>query len=149
MGRSAYGDGRVRADGGALLRGGRRLAFFLITSTMLGSASLFFPVISHAQQRAAEQTRFDIPAQPLSAAIASFIRATGWEVGFTSATVSGKRSAAVSGTMTPAQALQAMLAGTGVSADISGPSTAALVSGSGSAAQGAPVNAMALSCSTP
>ncbi|MBB6014113.1 hemoglobin/transferrin/lactoferrin receptor protein [Aquamicrobium lusatiense] len=141
MGRIAYGDGRVRADGGGMLRGGRRLAFFFITSTMLGSASLFFPVISHAQQRVAEQTRFDIPAQPLSAAIASFIRATEWDVGFTSATVSGKRSAAVSGTMTPAQALQAMLAGTGVSADISGPSTAALVSGSGGAAQRAPVNA--------
>ncbi|MGS1097548.1 TonB-dependent receptor plug domain-containing protein [Aquamicrobium terrae] len=45
--------------------------------------------------------------------------------------------------MAPAQALQAMLAGTGVSADISGPSTAALVSGSGraAAALGAPVNA--------
>lgn len=110
---------------------------------MLGSANLFFPVISHAQQRAAEQTSFDIPAQPLSAAIASFIRSTGWEVGFTSATVSGRRSAPVTGTMAPAQALQAMLAGTGVSADISGPSTAALVSGSGraAAALGAPVNA--------
>ncbi|GGF71543.1 ferric-mycobactin receptor FemA [Azorhizobium oxalatiphilum] len=70
---------------------------------------------------------FDIPAQPLSSAVNAFIRTTGWEVGFTSQAVAGKRSAPVRGAMTAAQALHTLLAGTGVSAQISGRSTAALV----------------------
>lgn len=103
------------------------LASLLITSTILGSANLFASAGAYAQQHVAEQTvRFNIPAQPLSSAINAFIRATGWEVGFASQAVAGKHSAPVSGSMTPAQALRTMLAGTGISAQVSGPSTAAL-----------------------
>ncbi|MGV6872018.1 TonB-dependent siderophore receptor [Pseudochelatococcus sp. B33] len=122
-GRASNGKGRTGAD-----RGKRGLACLLITSAILGSASFLTPAAAPAQQQGAGQTvSFDIPAQPLSAAIAAFIRATGWEVGYTSQAVADKRSAPVMGTMTPAQALQGLLAGTGVSARISGPSTAALV----------------------
>ncbi|WP_411033689.1 TonB-dependent siderophore receptor [Shinella sp. BYT-45] len=90
----------------------------------------FAPVIANAQQQSAGQAvRFNIPAQPLSSAIAAFVRKTGWEVGFTSQAVAGKRSAPVTGAMAPAQALRTLLAGTGVSVRISGPFTAALVAG--------------------
>ncbi len=103
---------------------------FLIASTILGAASLYVPAIGHAQQQpAAQSINFNIPSQPLSSAINAFIRATGWEVGFNSPTVVGKRSAAISGSMAPAQALQKLLAGTGLNVQISGPSTAALVAG--------------------
>lgn len=106
----------------------KRLLSALIASTILGTASLYVPAIGHAQQQPAGQTvNFNIPAQPLGSAINAFIRQTGWEVGFNSPTVVGKRSTAVSGSMSPAHALQTLLAGTGLHAQVSGPSTAALV----------------------
>ncbi len=138
MGRSADAGGRTGTDGG---RRRARLASLLIASSLLGAAAVFGPLVADAAQRTAVRTmRFDIPAQPLAAAIAAFVRVTGWEVGFASQTVAGKRSAAISGAMTPAEALDALLAGTAVSAAISGPSTAALVStvaGAGAAPDGA------------
>lgn len=120
---------RVRAR-----RDKRRLLSLLIASTILGTASLHIPAIGYAQQQPAGQTvRFNIRAQPLSSAVNAFIRTTGWEVGFTSDAVAGKRSNPVNGTMTPAQALRTMLASTSVDVSISGPSTAALVSNFGEA----------------
>lgn len=112
----------------------RRLASLLVTSTILGSAGLFVPIIVDARQQPAGQTvNFNIPAQSLRSAINAFTRTTGWEVGFTSAAVDGKRSITVSGSMAPAQALRTLVAGTGVSVRISGPSMAALVAGSATA----------------
>lgn len=105
-----------------------RLFSLLITSTVLASAGLIVPQFAHAQQQVSQAVRFDIPAQPLASAISAFMRASDWDVGFTSSAVAGKRSTAVSGSMSPAQALNALLAGTGIRASISGPSTAALVS---------------------
>lgn len=130
MGLNAWRDEGSCISKGSRL-GKRRLFSVLIASTILGVAGISIPGVGHAQQRAAGQAiAFDIPAQSLSSAVNAFIRATGWEVGFHSPSVVGKRSTAVSGTMTPAQALQTLLTGTGVSAQISGQSTAALVDGS-------------------
>lgn len=124
-------------------QGKRHIASLLIASTVLGGAGIFLPAIAQAQHRAAGQViAFNIPAQSLSSAINTFIRTSGWEVGFTSQSVAGKRSSAVSGSMTPEAALQTLLAGSGVSARISGPSTAALVvasTTSGAAADGSTV----------
>ena len=106
----------------------RRLFSILIASTVL-AGGVFGPVVAHLQQAVAQTVNFNIPAQPLSSAIAAFIKATGWEVGFTTQAVSGKRSAPVRGAMSPAQALRTLLEGTGVAARISGPSTAALTAG--------------------
>lgn len=141
MGRIAYAGIRGIAGGAVKKRGKHPLLSLLVTSTILGSANLCLPVPAHAQQRLAGQAvAFNIPAQPLSSAINAFIRATSWEVGFTSDTVAGKRSSPVSGQMAPAQALQTLLAGTDVRVDISGPSTAALVTNTDrvAAAHGAP-----------
>lgn len=109
-------------------RAGRSLTSLLLCSSLLGAASLLAPQVASAQQPVSTQAmRFDIPAQPLRAAINAFTRSTGWEVGFTSQAIAGKRSSAVGGTLPPAQALEALLAGTGLSVSISGPTTAAIV----------------------
>ena len=109
-----------------------RLAGMLICSTMFVycGASAISP--AHAQQggQAAAQgtpVSMSIPAQSLGSAMDAFSRATGWQVGYSSAIDANLRTAAVSGTMTPRQALQRMLAGTGVGIRITGPRSAALV----------------------
>lgn len=109
-------------------RAGGSLTSLLLCSSLLGTAGLFAPQAASAQQPASTQVvRFDIPAQPLRAAINAFTRSTGWEVGFTSQAIAGKRSSAVDGTLRPGEALEALLAGTGLSVSISGPTTAAIV----------------------
>ncbi|WP_084437770.1 TonB-dependent siderophore receptor [Shinella sp. HZN7] len=129
MKRNAGAGARYETGRTGARRRKRSLASLLIASTVLATTHLAVPA-AHAEQQTAGQTvAFDIPAQPLSSAIAAFVRTTGWEVGFTSKAVAGKRSTAVNGSMAPARALQTLLAGTGVSARISGPSTAALVAG--------------------
>lgn len=129
MGRIAWAEENnysMKANGTRRVK--RPILSALIASTILGTANLYATGIANAQQQIAGQTaNFNIPTQSLSSAINAFIRATGWEVGFNSPAVVGKRSTAVRGSMTPAQALRTLLAGTGLSAQISGPSTAALV----------------------
>lgn len=132
MGRIAWAEaGNKSRWANDMRRDTRWLLSALIASMMLGTANLYAPTSAIAQQQPAGQTvNFNIPAQSLSSAINAFIRTTGWEVGFNSPAVVGKQSTAVKGVMTPAQALHTLLAGTGLNAQISGPSTAALVAGS-------------------
>jgi iron complex outermembrane receptor protein len=68
------------------------------------------PVLAQAQ----ESMVFDIPAQPLAGAVTAFGRQSGFQVSVDQATLANLRSAAVSGRMTPEDALRQMLAGTGV-----------------------------------
>ncbi|GGF62860.1 TonB-dependent receptor [Azorhizobium oxalatiphilum] len=89
--------------------------------------------------QSAPAVRFAIPAQPLPAALDAFIRATGWQVGYSTRITDGIRSSAVSGTLTPAQALRAILAGTGLSYTVNGPTTVTIQaarSGGGDGAAG-------------
>jgi iron complex outermembrane receptor protein len=100
---------------------------FLMT-TCLAGALLGLPAAARAQIAAPTQmAAFAIPAQPLARALDAFSRASGWEVGYPSPIVRGRTSRAVSGTMKPAEALQALLAGTGIGLRLTGPSTVALV----------------------
>lgn len=102
----------------------------LLASTVLVSSLILLQGVSFAQSTsttAAQTVRFSIPAQPLSGALSAFSRASGWQVGYTSEIVRGKTSVAVSGAMSPAQALQTMLAGTGIRVSLTGPATATLV----------------------
>lgn len=127
----------------------RRLSSWLLASTIICSTSICIPSAASAQQSStpssarAGAVQFSIPAQPLPAAINAFIRATGWQVGYSTRIADGIRSRPVSGTMPPAQALQALLAGTGVNVRFTGPNTATLVSPS-IAAGGVPVGAIPL-----
>ncbi|MFZ5675516.1 MAG: TonB-dependent receptor domain-containing protein [Pseudomonadota bacterium] len=71
--------------------------------------------------------RFTLPAQPLPAALDSFARQTGWQVGYAAASLRTTTTQAVSGTMPPDEALRRMLAGTGIEIRMTGPKSAALV----------------------
>jgi len=68
------------------------------------------PVLAQAQ----ESMVFDIPAQPLAGAVTAFGRQSGFQVSVDQATLANLRSAAVSGRMTPEDAMRQMLAGTGI-----------------------------------
>ncbi|MGI6245689.1 MAG: TonB-dependent siderophore receptor [Pseudochelatococcus sp.] len=107
----------------------RRLAVLLLGSTILCCGALLSSPQAYAQtQQAGQAMPFSIPAQALSAAVDAFSRATGWQVGYSSQLARSIRTRPVSGTMTPAQALETMLAGTGVHISTTGPTSAALVS---------------------
>ncbi|MBN9027388.1 MAG: STN domain-containing protein [Rhizobiales bacterium] len=105
------------ASAQAGLRTKRRLASLLVTSALLAVTTSLAaqPALAQpAPANAANQAvAFSIPAQPLSAAVNAFIGVTGWQISYSSALARGKNSAAVVGTMTPAQALQRLVAGTG------------------------------------
>ena len=127
-GRSATTGDTIKAENG---RRSRRLASLLLASTISGYVSIN---LSFAQEQqgprlaAASQTiQFSIPSQSLASAINAFIRQTGWQISYTSALATGKSSSAVVGSHTPAQALQQMVAGTGLSVRMSAPGSAALV----------------------
>ncbi|MEM1276161.1 MAG: TonB-dependent receptor [Pseudomonadota bacterium] len=64
---------------------------------------------------AEEAQQIEIASQPLGLALAELGEETGLQVSAPSDLVEGQRSQGVSGTMTPAEALAAMLAGTGLS----------------------------------
>ncbi|RKE83284.1 TonB-dependent siderophore receptor [Rhizobium sp. AG855] len=103
----------------------------LLASTMLACMVGFAPSIASAQAQsvagATETISFQIPAQPLSAAINAFIRQSGWQISYSSALAAGKTSTAVSGSMKPSAALQQIVKGTGITVRISGAGSAALV----------------------
>ncbi|MBZ7927774.1 TonB-dependent receptor, partial [Ensifer adhaerens] len=98
----------------------------LFLSTFLGTIVAGGYTTALAQE-ARETLSFNIPAQPLASALATFMRASEWDVSFTSDAVSGKRSTVVTGLMSPEQALRTLLAGTGVIVRMAGARTAALV----------------------
>lgn len=66
-----------------------------------------------SQQPAA--SHYQIPAQPLADALNAFISASDWQVGYPAALAQGLKSSPVNGDYTPLQALQHLLAGTGLS----------------------------------
>ncbi|THF49369.1 TonB-dependent siderophore receptor [Allorhizobium terrae] len=103
----------------------------LLASSILACIAGLLPAAAHAQARpvasATEALSFQIPAQPLSAAINTFIRQSGWQISYSSALAAGKTSTAVSGNLTPSAALQQLVRGTGITVRISGPGSAALV----------------------
>lgn len=119
----------------------RRRTNLLLASSMLACMAGFAPSAVYAQARAVagatETVSFQIPAQPLSAAINAFIRQSGWQISYSSALAAGKTSTAVSGSLTPSAALQLMVQGTGVTVRISGPGSAALVAPQAADAGGA------------
>lgn len=105
----------------------------LLAGVVITGAVAASPPMAWAQQTrtqadaAAGAIAFSIPAQPLQSAVAAFIRRSGWEVGYSSALIAGKRSVAVNGTMRPGDALRVLLSGTGIEARMTAETKAALV----------------------
>jgi len=57
---------------------------------------------------------FNISAQPLGSALNAFAETTGWQVSVPTELVAGRTSSGISGAHQPEAALQALLAGTGL-----------------------------------
>ncbi len=87
------------------------LRMMLLASAGLSGAICLSPAAAHAQEQSYE---IRIPAQPLGDALRSLGRATRQTIVFDGAIVRGKRSAAVHGRMSPSEALDRMLANSGL-----------------------------------
>ena len=97
-----------------------RCAFAVVAATCL---SLLFPAQgvtasgtapTQRVQATGEAQAFDIPAGPLAASLNALSRAAGLTLAVDSAEVAGKTAPAVSGAFTPQQALERLLAGSGL-----------------------------------
>lgn len=86
-----------------------------------------------AQAQAAAAQGIDIAAQPLGPALNELARQTGLEMAVEPQAVAGKTAPAVRGSLTPAQALERLLAGSGLRGNIQG---SAVVVAPGAAATG-------------
>lgn len=78
------------------------------------ASSTVAPIPASAQQDAAGQIAFDIPAQPLPLALGAFSHATGQAVLVDEILTSGRQSAAVKGWLAPGLALETLLQGSGL-----------------------------------
>lgn len=76
------------------------------------------PALAQAAQEAAHA--ISIPAQPLETALNELARQAGLQLMSNPADVAGKRAPAVAGSLTARQALDRLLAGSGLAADLSG-----------------------------
>lgn len=114
-----------------------QLARALLTGTALsGLAIVGMSGVATAQAVVAtEAVSIAIPAQPLGAAIEAFIAQTGWQVSYASALADGRTSTAVGGTLAPADALDQLLAGTGIAAQVDGTASAVLLATEGGLAE--------------
>ncbi|MEJ0004651.1 MAG: STN domain-containing protein [Pararobbsia sp.] len=94
---------------------------WLVAYVLLGS--VFTILHAHAQgavtqsDASAGVIRFDLPAQPLATALLVFGSAAGMLVGVKSSLLDGRTSAPVHGNYSPREALQCLLAGTGLEAN--------------------------------
>jgi iron complex outermembrane receptor protein len=99
-------------------RGAVLLAAWMSTTCIAGiavgqddeTATEAIPSLAQAQQ----PVDFDIPAQPLSSALTAFGTQSDYQVSVDQGALSNQRSTAVSGRMTPDDALRRMLTGTGL-----------------------------------
>ncbi|WP_245505161.1 TonB-dependent receptor [Neorhizobium sp. S3-V5DH] len=86
-----------------------RLLATVTAAAIAASSIIVSPVLAQTATRS-----FDIPAQPLASAVNAFGRQSGLQVTLAASTSRGINAKAVSGNLTPDQALARMLAGTGV-----------------------------------
>ncbi|EKF17581.1 TonB-dependent receptor, partial [Nitratireductor pacificus] len=91
-------------------------------------------------QTAAQSTVFDIPAQPLRASLNAFASQAGLRIAYPAALASGQTAPALQGAYGNAEALRALLSGTGLSFSIS-PSGTVTITDRVSSAHDAPVSA--------
>ncbi|WP_341021126.1 secretin and TonB N-terminal domain-containing protein [Brevundimonas diminuta] len=88
-------------------------------------AALPGPSTALAQVELADGERhYDIPAQPVAAALAEFARVSGVNIIYRQSVAGARRSSAVSGALPAALALRRLLEGTGLTARFTGPTSA-------------------------
>lgn len=104
------------SEGDKTCRNVARYALFsavLMTGTALVTAMLA-PTVAYAQTASTHQKPFNIPAQPLPDALSLFGQQSGLQVTTQGDLPEGLSSTAVSGTLSPAEALSRLLTGTGL-----------------------------------
>lgn len=114
---------------------GRVLARLLV-GTALGAGMLTIAApmsVAHAQSA----TRgINLPAQPLGQSLKQLAAQTGLQIAFGTAEIGSASAPAVSGNLSPEQALQSLLAGSGLNYRFTGPNTVSIQSAAASAATG-------------
>ena len=115
--------GTTGMGAGRLLGGRVALAGFLITTALTPilpaeaaarTAAVQTPGAQTASSAPVAERAFDIPAQPLSSALAQFGRQSGFQVSVDGALVRDLQAPAVAGEMRAEEALRRLLAGTGL-----------------------------------
>lgn len=102
------------------------------TALLAAVAVTGLPGLSSAQERPAGEAAqsqprsFNIPPQPLAGALAAFGQQSGMQVSISAGVAQGVQSGGVTGSMTPRQALERLLAGTGITYTLTGGNTAML-----------------------
>lgn len=110
----------------------RWVGFLMVTTALTafcGSAALARdsrPASGAQLAQAEARHSFNIPAQPLPAALAAFGQQSGLQVSYPSGVATGLHSQPLSGSHTAEEALRLMLAGTGVAWRFTGPGTVVL-----------------------
>jgi outer membrane receptor for ferric coprogen and ferric-rhodotorulic acid len=92
----------------------------IFAAALIAVASAVASLAPHAMAQdsataTADKVSFNIPAQPLNAALRTFAEATHLQLVYSSDLATGLNSGSVSGSFTPAEALQQLLAGSGLS----------------------------------
>lgn len=115
-------DGGRQGDGGRPSKAGAAgvmrpivVGIWAATAVMAGGPAAM-PAQAQALADPAAARPLNFPARPLGEALADLGAQTGFEVVYPTDLVAGRVSAAVQGVMTPAEALERMLAGTGLEA---------------------------------
>ncbi|SFF82668.1 outer-membrane receptor for ferric coprogen and ferric-rhodotorulic acid [Novosphingobium sp. CF614] len=105
----------------------RRVTLGNVSTAAIALMLLGTPAAGMAQTSSSASTdgqaatlEIDIPAQPLGDALRRFAEATGVQLGYSTALVAGKTSSAVHGKATVPEALARLLAGTGITATLTG-----------------------------
>lgn len=92
-------------------------AFRQLPSTLALAIALAWPVAAQAQPRPGDEpVAISIAAQPLGDALNELAAATGTPIAFSQALVAGRTAPAVQGRLTPREAVERLLAGTGLGA---------------------------------
>lgn len=111
-----------------------------IVACLLAGAAI--PAVCSSPAFAQGATRYDIPSQPLDAALLAYMRQSGVQVGYEAGDVAGRRSSAVAASVSSGEALARLLDGTGLSYRSAGRSAVRiepLPRGAGGATQLGPV----------
>ncbi|WP_432285352.1 TonB-dependent receptor [Aminobacter sp. BA135] len=119
-------------------RASGRLLARLLVGTALGAGMLTAGTamsVAHAQSATRAQS-ISLPAQSLGQSLRQLAAQTGLQIAFGTADIGGAAAPAVSGNLSPEQALQRLLAGSGLNYRFTGPNTVSVQSASASAATG-------------
>lgn len=116
---------------GPAARSARIRRLVIGVSTLVITCGLLVPDPAPAQADiTVSELSYDIPAQPLGIALATFARASRVNIAFESGAVAHLRSAPLRGRHPPAVALNMLLTGTGLTARFTGPVSAIVYAGS-------------------